>query len=124
MAHGILSWMIEGCLEWQADGAYSRPAVVRKATACLPGRRRRHGTVGSTNAAQRDPQAWELTDKLFASWSSWAARAGEPIGSKKSFHQNLETRGYLPDRKHAGRGFYGLGSAQCTSSTELARCNG
>jgi tRNA G26 N,N-dimethylase Trm1 len=43
-----------------------------------------------------------------SSWSSWAAQAGEPTGSKKNFVQNLEARGYRPHRTHTARGFYGL----------------
>jgi putative DNA primase/helicase len=103
---GILSWMIQGCLEWQAGGLQP-PEVVRNAT----GAYLQAEDVTATwidERCQLDPQAWEPTAKLFASWAAWAAQAGEPVGSKKNLVQNLEDRGYRPQRLHAGRGFYGL----------------
>jgi putative DNA primase/helicase len=105
-APGVLSWMIQGCLEWQADGLQP-PAVVRNATASyLQAEDVIAGWIDER--CTPDPQAWEPTANLFASWSSWAAQAGEPTGSKKNFVQNLEARGYRPHRTHTGRGFYGL----------------
>jgi putative DNA primase/helicase len=103
---GILTWMIQGCLKWQADGLQP-PAVVRDATAAyLQAEDVIAGWIDE--CCTPDPQAWEKKDDLFTSWSSWAKQAGETAGSKKSFVQNLEARGYRPHRTHAGRGFYGL----------------
>ncbi|HEX5864201.1 MAG TPA: hypothetical protein VF014_08105 [Casimicrobiaceae bacterium] len=56
----------------------------------------------------RDPQAWESRRALFVSWAAWATKAGEPPGSKKGFVQAIEARGFLPQRKRDGRGFFGL----------------
>ena len=103
---GILSWMIQGCQEWQAGGLQP-PGVVRNATAAYL---QAEDAIANwiDERCQLDPQAWEPTAKLFASWSAWATQAGEPVGSKKNLVQNLEARGYRPHRTHAGRGFYGL----------------
>jgi putative DNA primase/helicase len=103
---GILSWMIQGCLEWQRSGLQP-PAVVRNATAAYL---QAEDVIATwiDDCCQLDLQAWEPTGKLYTSWSAWAKQAGETAGSKKSFVQNLEARGYRPHRTHAGRGFYGL----------------
>jgi putative DNA primase/helicase len=103
---GILSWMIRGCLEWQANGLQP-PAVVKNATESYLAAEDAIATW-IDECCTPDPQAWEPVAKLYASWSAWAAQAGEPAGSKKNFVQNLEARSYRPHRTHAGRGFYGI----------------
>jgi putative DNA primase/helicase len=103
---GILSWMIEGCLEWQTSGLQP-PDVVRNATAAYLEAEDLIATW-IDECCQLDPQAWESRAALFASWSAWATKAGEPSGSRKDFVQNLADRGYHDKRRHAGRGFFGL----------------
>jgi putative DNA primase/helicase len=56
----------------------------------------------------REVSGWESTGALFASWRLWAEKAGEHPGTMKRFVQNLEVRGFMPERVHAGRGFRGL----------------
>jgi putative DNA primase/helicase len=103
---GILSWMIQGCLEWQITGLRP-PDVVKKATASYL---EAEDSIAAwiDECCVPDPQAWETRADLYASWSRWATKAGEPVGSRKNFVQNLEAHGYRPHRKHKGRGFYGL----------------
>src|SRR5262249_47301779 len=103
---GILSWMIQGCLEWQRSGLQP-PDVVKNATAAYL---QAENAIGDwiDERCRLDRQAWETVAGLYASWSAWAAQSGEPAGSKKNFVQNLEARGYRPHRTHAGRGFYGI----------------
>jgi putative DNA primase/helicase len=61
------------------------------------------------DCATRDPNAFAKNSKLFASWSEWAGKSGEYVGSQKRFSQNLETRGFLPHRhRQLGRGFRGI----------------
>jgi putative DNA primase/helicase len=103
---GILLWMIQGCLEWQTTGL--RPAeVVETATKTYLDA---EDAIASwiDECCRRDAQAWESRAALFASWSEWAIKAGEPAGSSKDLVRNLAARGYPEKRKHAGRGFYGL----------------
>jgi putative DNA primase/helicase len=91
---GILRWLIEGCLDWQANGLM-RPRSVVSATesyfedqdlfaqwlaeACdaEPGNRYKSALVGD----------------LFLSWSEFASRAGEKPGSIKAFSAELMKRG-------------------------------
>ena len=62
----------------------------------------------SDECCVHDANAWEKASDLFASWTAWAAKAGEHAGSQKRFSERLEARGIEPLRKHDGRGFIGL----------------
>ncbi|MHB0706010.1 phage/plasmid primase, P4 family [Roseomonas mucosa] len=109
----ILSWMIAGCLDWQANGLV-RPQVVLDATAeyfetqdtfqqwlderCEVGR--------AFSAASSD---------LWDSWEAFAEGRGEKVGGKtKSFPDALRGRGFEPVRAvrradgTRGNGFSGL----------------
>ena len=98
--------MIQGCLEWQRSGLQP-PQAVRNATEAYL---QAEDSIATwiDECCRLDPQAWEPTAKLYNSWSAWANQAGEPVGSKKNFVQNLETRGYRSHRTHGVRGFYGF----------------
>ena len=103
---GILLWMVEGCLEWQRIGL-DPPAAVRSATeAYLEAEDAL--TAWMDECCHREPQAWEKSSDLFGSWSVWAKRSGEPIGSRKQFAQSLEARGLNAKRTGTARGFLGL----------------
>jgi putative DNA primase/helicase len=108
---GILSWLIQGCLEWQKRGL-DAPAVVRDATAAyLEAEDALAAWI--EDAGEHDPNAWESTNVLYRSWKTWSDRSGEHAGSLKKFSQRLEDRGdsfgIRKGRDSVGkRGFYGL----------------
>ena len=102
---GILAWMIDGCLKWQATGLQP-PAAVTDATAAYLAAEDATG-AWMDECCERDPSAWAANSTLFASWTVWAAKAGEPIGSQKRFVQSLEARGLEPRREKSIRGFRG-----------------
>ena len=90
--HGqILSWMIEGCLEWQVRGL-DRPDSVCAATAAYFDDQ---DVLGQwlDDCCVQDVAKWELPDKLFKSWKAYAIAAGEDPGPIKSFKPKLERRG-------------------------------
>ena len=104
---GILAWIIQGCLEWQKTGLRP-PAAVRKATDAY---------LESEDAiaawleerCERDPNAWESSTTIFASWSAWAAAAGEYVGSQKQLTQKLEKRGgFVGKRTNKSQGMSGM----------------
>ncbi len=103
---GILAWMIRGCSDWLERGL-AAPAIVTNATT-------EYLTAEDAVAAWLDdcattnPNVWEKSSDLFASWHQWATKSGEFVGSQKRFAQNLATRGFIAERKHGGRGFVGL----------------
>jgi putative DNA primase/helicase len=103
---GILSWMIEGCAEWQRVGLQPPPAV----TSATEDYFESEDAVGAwiEDRCDRRLDNWELTKTLFSSWKEWAETAGERAGTRKHFVQALENRGFHQQRKHNGRGIAGL----------------
>ena len=103
---GILAWMIQGCLDWQARGLCP-PTVVTDATAAYL---EAEDAIAAwmDDCCERNAQAWESASRLFESWSAWAVKSGEQIGSMKRFSERLDTRGIASHRKKNGRGFVGL----------------
>jgi putative DNA primase/helicase len=104
---GILQWMIDGCLAWQREGL-NPPAAVREATAAYL---EAEDAIAAwiADCCGRDQNCWESSTALFGSWSGWANKNGESIGSQKAFSQKLEDRAGLTKHvTNAGKGFYGL----------------
>lgn len=103
---GILTWMIEGCLDWQRDGL-APPAVVRAATAEYL---EAEDALSSwmDDKCDRAPQGKETSTDLFLSWKNWADAAGEPSGTQRRFSQKLEDRGFEKTKDRHGRSFLGL----------------
>jgi hypothetical protein len=56
----------------------------------------------------RDPNAWLSASDPFASWSEWAGKAGEHIGSQRRFSERPDAHGLVRLHKRNGRGFAGL----------------
>jgi putative DNA primase/helicase len=94
---GILAWMLDGCLEWQANGLQP-PAAVAAATAAYLDAQ---DTVAAwiEECCELRPDAWERSPELFSSWASWAERSGEFRGDLKSFKDRLEKRGMIHKRE-------------------------
>ena len=104
---GILQWMIDGCLDWQEIGLQP-PVIVRSATDAYLDAEDALAAWIEEATTTADPNYWETTASLFASWTTWSTKAGEFTGTMRRFVQNLETRGFIPERKKAARGFRGL----------------
>jgi putative DNA primase/helicase len=103
---GIMAWMIEGCLEWQRIGL-APPKIVTEATAAYL-EAEDAMTAWIDESGHRDPNAWEKSSDLYASWAAWAQKSGEHAGSLKRFLGSLETKGLIPERHKDGRGYRGL----------------
>ena len=103
---GILQWLVDGCLDWQAEGLRRPQAVVDATEAYLEG----EDALGAwmDEKCERDPNAWASSSALFASWSTWATQAGEFVGSSRRFTQSLESRGIERQRTNSLKGFRGL----------------
>jgi putative DNA primase/helicase len=103
---GILAWMVQGCLDWKKRGLAPPKAVTSATEAYLEAEDALAAWIDE--CCQRDPKAWEKTATLFASWSTWAEKTGEYVGSQRRFVERLESRGITPLRRHEGRGLTGL----------------
>jgi P4 family phage/plasmid primase-like protien len=97
---GILRWMIEGCLDWQANGLV-RPAIVAEATAEYFDDQ---DTLGQwlEEHCIREKREFEVQAKLYQSWKGFADRQGDRPGSSKGFSANLIRRGFKADRIRIG----------------------
>jgi putative DNA primase/helicase len=102
---GILRWMIDGCLDWQANGLL-RP----KATEDYFGEQDlfKQWLEEECDVEPTNPHKFEATGALFESWSAYAIKAGERPGSKKSFSSTMQRHGLTPDRTSGQRRFRGI----------------
>jgi putative DNA primase/helicase len=101
-APGILRWMIDGCLDWQANGLM-RPSVVTVETADYFSEQDSfaHWLAETCDCEPGNPYKWEKVGDLWNSWRQFAAAANEPTGTMKSFSGNLTRHGF---EKHKGTG--------------------
>ncbi|MGQ4274959.1 phage/plasmid primase, P4 family [Terrihabitans sp. B22-R8] len=107
---GILRWMIDGCLDWQANGL-SRPASVQHATDEYFDAQDVFGQWIDElcDAEPGNEHKWELSSLLFSSWADFAARAGERSGGAKEFAERMQRQGFQRRKKAQGaRAFSGV----------------
>jgi putative DNA primase/helicase len=103
---GILAWMVEGCLTWQREGLHAPRAVTSATDSYMAaedalGRWLDECTIRAANARTG-------SGELYHAFRRWAEAAGEYIAPQKRFSQNLEARGFRPQKGHADRYFIGL----------------
>ena len=92
---GILRWMINGCLAWQAVGL-KQPESVATATAeyfddqDLVG----HWLEDRCIVEPENHRRWETASGLFRSWSEYAKAANEAPGTQKGLASKLNRHGF------------------------------
>lgn len=94
-AGGILSWMIAGCLDWQKNGLI-RPQVVQAATEAYFSDQDLFGQwlEDCCDVRLGNLRIWDKSADLFESWTEYAHKAGDHPGSRKSFGQSMQRRGF------------------------------
>lgn len=92
---GILRWMIEGCVDWQANGLV-RPERVRTATDAYFNDQDLFGQwlEDECTVEHGNPYRWETSADLFKRWSDYAKAAGEEPGTQKRMGENMARRGF------------------------------
>nr|WP_306266468.1 phage/plasmid primase, P4 family [Pararhizobium sp. IMCC3301] len=107
---GILSWMIEGCLDWQAHGLV-RPAVAERATEAYFAEQDIFAQWIEDCCTTGKHEA-DTTGNLWDSWSAYAYENGEAPGTRKrSFPETLSQRGFEAIKNTnsiRGRGYRGI----------------
>lgn len=102
---GILSWALEGSIDWYVEGL-KQPAAVRNATGLYL---ESEDAMGQwiTDCTSETKGHWESSAVLFHSWKGWCERNGEHHGSGKRFNQALQSHGFKPARQGGtgARGF-------------------
>lgn len=103
---GVLAWAIEGALEYQQIGLRP-PAAVEAATSEY---RRDQDVIGAfiADECNEDPNGRVSIKDLFEKFEEWCQRSGEKSGSKRSFGQKLEERGFSKGRSEKARNWRGL----------------
>ncbi len=99
-AGGILSWMIQGCLDWQANGLV-RPRRVLEATAEYFDDQDLFGQW-LDECCRVEPENRHLAatpKELFEAWSNYAHAAGETPGTQTALGNALIKRGLTKDRR-------------------------
>jgi putative DNA primase/helicase len=103
---GILQWMIDGCLKWQAEGLDPPQSVIEATNAYL-----QNEDTFATWIEERCELRESYTDtsaNLFASWKAWAELMNEPPISSKAFASKMAAAGFFTDRTKKARMFKGL----------------
>jgi putative DNA primase/helicase len=83
----VLSWMIEGCLEWQKVGLAPPESVTSATAAYLEDQDVVKNWLAECTA--EDPVTETRVSILFQSWKNWCVENGEYPGSSKAFSQRL-----------------------------------
>ena len=112
---GILSWMLEGCAEWQRSGLKPPPAVINAAHDYFADEDLMGQWLAERCAVGQGLKASAQT--LFASWTTWAEAAGHPKCNQKMLGDALRQRGFINGKVGRDRGWFGL----CPTRTPPAR---
>jgi putative DNA primase/helicase len=108
---GILRWLIEGCLDWQANGLIRPESVIKATESYFEDQDLLSQWLSEAcDAEPGNRYKWELTGALFASWTEFANKTGERPGSGKAFSTELVKRGFERDTegRSKARCFRGL----------------
>jgi putative DNA primase/helicase len=103
---GILQWMIEGCLEWQAKGLAPPAAVLIATDNYLQAEDAISNWI--RERCKRIEYGGTESSRLYSDWCNWSKAAGEDPGSQKRFSQALEDKGYVKDPKARRATFRGI----------------
>ena len=107
---GILVWMIEGCLEWQARGLNPPPEVTEAAAAYLAEEDLVGQWIGERCIVSANASA--AGADLYGDWSKWADIHGHEAGTGRAFGEALGARGFSRIRTAASRGWSGIALCQ------------
>ena len=105
----ILRWMIDGCLDWQANRLVC-PMEIQASTDDYFDAQDLFGhwlqdecEVELGNAYKRD-----RSKNLFDAWAACARANGEEPGTTRSFADRMRGKGFMPVQKSWGRGYEGI----------------
>ena len=107
---GILSWMIDGCTEWQKTGLQT-PTLVKEATERYMSLEDHFGAWWA-ECCETNPRGFTTVADLYESWAAWASKNGDIPGGKKTFSQTVAGRAEVLKiryyQSNEGRGFRGV----------------
>jgi putative DNA primase/helicase len=105
----ILRWMLDGCLDWQANELTPAPAIAAATRDYFENQDLFGQWLEDKCDAEPGNEFKTATSaQLFKSWSEFMQAAGEDPGSRKGFAGMLERRGFQKDRTGKARLWNGL----------------
>jgi putative DNA primase/helicase len=108
-APGILRWMIEGCLDWQANGLVKPPSVLAATEEYFSDQDLfAHWLTDECDCEPGNTHKSETSGKLFKSWKEYAIAAGNSPGSQQSFKDQMIRHGFRFYRSARAREFSAL----------------
>lgn len=103
----ILATLIQGCVDWQDCHGLGKPESVNiSVDEYLEGEDSLAGFIAE--CTEPAPQGQETTGAVYRRYKSWAAAAGEYVGSQKRLVTALRHRGYEPKKSGGARFITGL----------------
>jgi putative DNA primase/helicase len=88
--------MIEGCLDWQANGLVRPPSVLRATTDYFTEQDVfRTWLEDEAIIELSNTHRYETTKDLFESWRNYAKAAGEEPGNANTFADNMRRHGLM-----------------------------
>ena len=103
---GILRWAVDGSLEWQRAGLAPPPAIIAATDEYLAEEDALARWIEECCATDR--HLWGIGAKLWGSWKAWSDANNDWTGTRKSFAQALNERGFASDRSQRVRGHLGI----------------
>jgi putative DNA primase/helicase len=105
---GILNWLIAGCLLWRKEGLNPPPGI-KAAVADYRSEEDKLADFIKECVSVNEPHGSLLHSELFASYQSWAARAGVRFTStSKGLSKDLRERAWLGDDKSGQLKWHGV----------------
>ena len=116
---GILTWAVEGSLEWQREGLQA-PDEVRKATGEY---RSEMDVLGAflKECCHRDPDVTVGAQDLYRAYQVWCEEGGERAEGKRKFSTQLKERGF-ESRRSGPNGSYEWQKLQLLNFWKSAIC--
>jgi len=104
---GVLSWAVQGCLNWQKEGLCV-PDVVREATLAY---RADMDVIGRfiEECCVLVPNARAKAKDLYTNYEKWCKESGETALNMMNFGTRLSERGFAKDRDYKGVSYAGIG---------------
>ena len=116
-APGILRWMINGCLDWRANGIIRPQSVIDATEEYFEDQNTLDQWLEQECMVEfGNPHVCERTGILFDNWRNFAKAAGVEAGDSRTFKAAMERHGFKYERSKAGRYFLFLSLKPKTES--------
>lgn len=105
---GILSWIVQGCLDWQREGL-GEPEAVRFATSAYQAEQDVLGSFLEEECVKGvGKTAW--AKELYAAYHRWCEESGERPETQQAFGRRLTERGFESKKSTGNKSrWYGIG---------------